>query len=111
MPIKGEGFIITEDGQEIIKDTLEELDYSIDWTKRLAGFSGVIDTSVWTVPNELIVGTGDKVPAIASPFTTIFLSAGSTTIGAKHRVVNTITTVAPKVRTLVQSFLIEMVIR
>ncbi len=106
MTIRQRGFILTENGELIIKDTLEILDYSIDWTKRLVGFGGVIDTSVWTIPSGITQASPS--PSIASPLTTIFLSGGSTVVGTKYRIVNKITTVAPNSRTLVQSFIIEM---
>lgn len=107
--IKGQGFISTKDGEEIIKDTLETLDYNIDWTKRLANFSGVIDTSVWTIPTGITQAT--PIPSFSGAITTIFLSGGSATVGDKHTIRNTITTTGASPRILIQSFIIEMAAR
>jgi hypothetical protein len=107
--ISGQGFVSTEEGEEIIKDTLESLDYSIDWSPRLLPFAGIIATSDWTIPSELTMETPS--PTWVGGVTTIFLSGGGSNVGEKHIVRNTIVTASPNPRTLVQSFLIKMVLR
>lgn len=106
MSCEERGFIVTKNGQEIIKDTLETLDYSIDWTKRLARFGGTIVTSVWTVPTGITQASPS--PSISNPFTTIFLSGGDGPVGTIYLIRNTITTNSPA-RTLTLSFRIRMV--
>lgn len=103
------GFIITEDLPEIIKDTLDKVDYNINWGPRLADFSASISTSVWTVPSGLVEAT--PAPAVDGDVTTIFLSGGSTQNGTKHIIRNIITTAAPDPRILVKSFIIVMALR
>jgi hypothetical protein len=107
--VSATGFVSTTEGEEIIKDTLETLDYSIDWSPRLAGFSGVIATSVWTVPAGITQATPS--PSFLGDITTIFLSGGGSNIGDTHIIRNTITTEAPNPRVLIQSFLVKMVVR
>lgn len=106
MPFEKRGFIITADGIEIIKDSLEILDYSIDWTKRLARFSGVIDTSTWTIPSGITQASPN--PFFVGDITTIFLSEGS--LGSEYLIVNKIVTETPQAREMVMSFTIRIVI-
>lgn len=80
------------------KDPEAVLDYSIDWSRWLAGDQ--IATSNWTVPGGL-----EKVSdAQTSTKTTVWLSAG--TIGESYTVTNRITTSGG--RTDDRSFLVKV---
>ena len=100
------GFVTTQHLAEIIKDTLDKVDYSINWGPRLADFAGSLSTSVWTFPADLVQVS--PVPTINGDITTIHLSLGSIVAGARHTVRNTITADG---RTLTKSFIIVMALR
>lgn len=85
----------------ILKDPDADLDYAVDWGTGAepgpwlpAGDS--IATSVWTVPDGLVLGTGDKAPTITGGnLTRCWLSGG--TAGTTYQVTNQITTVDGRV--------------
>ena len=69
-----------------IKDPDDVLDYSIDWTARLAG--DTISSSIWIVPAGITKDSDSNTDSIS----TIWLSAG--TVGQRYNITNRITTVA-----------------
>jgi len=69
-----------------VKDPAAELDYTVDWTKWLAG--DTISTSSWTVPTGLTKITDSKTTKTA----TIWLKGG--TVGTEYTVTNKIVTAA-----------------
>jgi hypothetical protein len=75
------------------KDPAEVLDYTIDWTLRLAG--DTIISSTWAAlpgGSALTIGTGGQAPAFITNMTKLWLSGG--TIGQSYNLKNTITTAA-----------------
>lgn len=79
------------------KDPQSVLDYSIDWSRWLAGDE--IATSDWTVPPPLAKVTDTKTTSR----TTVWLSGGA--VGQTHTVTNRITTAGG--RTEDRSFLVK----
>jgi hypothetical protein len=71
-----------------VKDPAAELDYTVDWTKWLAG--DTISTSSWTIPSGLTKGT--KGESNTTKTATIWLKGG--TLGTEYTVTNKIVTVA-----------------
>ncbi|MBI2817967.1 MAG: hypothetical protein HYX72_13620 [Acidobacteria bacterium] len=71
--------------QQFTKDPDATLDYSIEWSKWLAG--DTIQTSQWTVPNGLTQASSSNTTTKA----TVWLSGG--TPGQLYTVTNRITTV------------------
>jgi hypothetical protein len=71
------------------KDPDEVLDYSINWTERLAG--DVIDSSLWLVPATIIEDSN----SFTDSSTTIWLSGG--TLDDRVVLTNRITTVGGRV--------------
>lgn len=69
------------------KDPNEVLDYSIDWTARLA--SDTISTSTWIVPTGIVKDS--DIIAAGNKITWIWLSGG--TAGTKYTLTNRVTTV------------------
>jgi hypothetical protein len=83
------------------KDPDELLDYSIDWTARLAG--DTLSSVEWILPNELIEDHKSQSGAVA----TIWLGGG--TLGIVHTVTCRVTTAAGRI--MDQSALIKIMPR
>lgn len=71
------------------KDPDELLDYSIDWTDRLAGDE--ITTSEWIVPSGLVKDSDSNTESMA----TVWLSGGD--LGENYLVTNRINTVGGRI--------------
>lgn len=72
-----------------IKDPSGTLDYSVDWTDWLG--ADTIDSSSWTVPSGLVLGTSIAGTAVATAW------IGGGTVGNSYYLTNQIVTAAGRV--------------